>query len=130
MHVSVWTRVHVQAIITRAFPATFCCLQSLIRVSFCAVALQTLGGQYPVFSAAPTAKLMEEGKVHTVEHLINPLAMQHADHTAATAAATVMPSVSTPPPFQVCIMTPLPSCNLSKLTHNVKHRVPIQALFA
>lgn len=71
------------------------------------MALPTLGGQYPVFSAAPTAKLMEEGKVHTVEHLINPLAMQHPEHTnatAAAAAATVLPAVSTPPPFQVGIM--------------------------
>lgn len=71
-----------------------------------AVALPALGGQYPVFSAAPAAKLMEEGKVHTVEHLINPLAMQHPEHTtasaaAAAAAATVLPAVSTPPPFQV-----------------------------
>lgn len=78
------------------------------RVSLLAVALPALGGQYPVFSAAPAAKLMEEGKVHTVEHLINPLAMQHPEHTTATAAAaaaaTVLPAVSTPPPFQVCIM--------------------------
>lgn len=75
-----------------------------------AVALPTLGGQYPVFSATPAAaKLIEEGKVHTVEHLINPLAMQHPEHNtasaaaAAAAAATVLPAVSTPPPFQVCI---------------------------
>lgn len=79
------------------FPGSHSC------VSSCAVALPTLGGQYPVFSAAPAAKLMEEGKVHTVEHLINPLAMQHPEHTNATAAAaTVLPAVSTPPPFQVC----------------------------
>lgn len=80
-------------------------VQALILV-YClhTVALQTLGGQYPVFSAAPAAKLMEEGKVHTVEHLINPLAMQHPEHTNATAA-TVLPAVSTPPPFQVCTMT-------------------------
>lgn len=71
-------------------------------VSLCAVGLPTLGGQYPVFSTGPAAKLMEEGKVHTVEHLINPLAMQHPEHTTATAAAaTVLPAVSTPPPFQV-----------------------------
>lgn len=75
-------------------------------VSLCVVALPTLGGQYPVFSTAPAAKLMEEGKVHAVEHLINPLAMQHPEHTTASpAAATVLPAVSTPPPFQVCSMT-------------------------
>lgn len=65
------------------------------------MALQALGGQYPVFSAPPAAKLMEEGKVHAVEHLINPLTMQHPEHSNTTAAATVLPAVSTPPPFQV-----------------------------
>lgn len=66
----------------------------------CAVALPALGTQYPaVFTAAPAAtKLVEEGKMHPVEHLINPLALQH-DPTAAPA--TVIPAVSTPPPFQV-----------------------------
>lgn len=87
--------------------ACLCHLRSHLCVSLPAVAMPTLGGQYPVFSAAPAAaKLMEEGKVHTVEHLINPLAMQHPEHTsasaaAAAAAATVLPAVSTPPPFQV-----------------------------
>ena len=56
--------------------------------------LPTLGGQYPVFPA----KLLEEGKMHAVEHLMNPLALQH-EH--ASAQPTVMPAVSTPPPFQV-----------------------------
>ena len=73
-------------------------------IFLCAVALPALGAQYPVFSATPAAKLLEEGKVHTVEHLINPLAMQHPEHTnpsAAATAATVLPAVSTPPPFQV-----------------------------
>lgn len=50
--------------------------------------------------------------MHTVEHLINPLAMQHPEHanaTAAAAAATVLPTVSTPPPFQVgdMVMSPV-----------------------
>ncbi|XP_076026473.1 RNA-binding protein 47 isoform X3 [Genypterus blacodes] len=85
------------------------------------VALQTLGGQYPVFSAAPPAKLMEEGKVHTVEHLINPLTMQHADHTAAPSAATVLPAVSTPPPFQGRPITPVYA-----MAHNVQ-RIPTAA---
>ncbi|XP_014190960.1 RNA-binding protein 47 isoform X5 [Haplochromis burtoni] len=90
------------------------------------VALQTLGGQYPVFSATPAAKLMEEGKVHTVEHLINPLAMQHPEHSpaaaaataAAAAAATVLPAVSTPPPFQGRPITPVYA-----MAHNVQ-RIP------
>ncbi|XP_077380754.1 RNA-binding protein 47 isoform X5 [Festucalex cinctus] len=78
------------------------------------VALPTLAGQYPVFSAAPAAKLMEEGKVHAVEHLINPLAMQHPEHTTAPAtAATVLP-VSTPPPFQGRPITPVYA-----MAHNV-----------
>ncbi|XP_067106301.1 RNA-binding protein 47 isoform X4 [Osmerus mordax] len=53
------------------------------------MALPALGGQYPVFPA----KLLEEGKMHAVEHLMNPLALQH-EHASA-------PPVSTPPPFQV-----------------------------
>ncbi len=60
--------------------------------------LPGLSAQYPaVFSAAPATKLMEEGKMHPVEHLINPLALQH-DPTAASAG-------STPPPFQVLTCT-------------------------
>ncbi|XP_029355891.1 RNA-binding protein 47 isoform X5 [Echeneis naucrates] len=83
------------------------------------VALPTLGGQYPVFSAAPGAKLMEEGKVHSVEHLMNPLAMQHPEHSTATAAAaTVLPAVSTPPPFQGRPITPVYA-----MAHNVQ-RIP------
>ncbi|XP_058495953.1 RNA-binding protein 47 isoform X2 [Solea solea] len=81
------------------------------------MALQTLGGQYPVFSTAPAAKMMEEGKVHTVEHLINPLAIQHADHTTTNAAA-VLPAVSTPPPFQGRPITPVYA-----MAHNVQ-RIP------
>ncbi|XP_069553651.1 RNA-binding protein 47 isoform X4 [Brachyistius frenatus] len=83
------------------------------------VALTGLGGQYPVFSAPPAAKLMEEGKVHTVEHLINPMAMQHPEHTTANAAAaTVLPAVSTPPPFQGRPITPVYA-----MAHNVQ-RIP------
>ncbi|CAL1601409.1 unnamed protein product [Knipowitschia caucasica] len=82
------------------------------------MALQTLGGQYPVFSAAPAAKLMEEGKVHSVEHLINPLTMQHTEHSSTPATATVLPSVSTPPPFQGRPITPVYA-----MAHNVQ-RIP------
>ncbi|XP_077426867.1 RNA-binding protein 47 isoform X9 [Vanacampus margaritifer] len=78
------------------------------------VALPTLAGQYPVFSAAPAAKLMEEGKMHAVEHLINPLAMQHPEHTAAPAAAATVLPVSTPPPFQGRPITPVYA-----MAHNV-----------
>nr|XP_057902391.1 RNA-binding protein 47 isoform X10 [Doryrhamphus excisus] len=94
------------------------------RDYFVKVALPALAGQYPVFSAAPAAKLMEEGKVHTMEHLINPLAMQHPEHTtapaAAAAAATVLP-VSTPPPFQGRPITPIYA-----MAHNVP-RIPAAA---
>ncbi|MBN3310256.1 RBM47 protein, partial [Amia calva] len=62
--------------------------------------LPTLGGQYPMFSAGQAAKLIEDGKMHAVEHLINPIAVQH-DHTGGQAATAVIPTVSTPPPFQV-----------------------------
>ncbi|KAM4584199.1 RNA-binding protein 47 isoform 5-T8 [Odontesthes bonariensis] len=84
------------------------------------VALPTLGAQYPVFNT-PAAKLMEEGKVHTVEHLMNPLAMQHPEHTTATAAATVLPAVSTPPPYQGRPITPVYA-----MAHNVQ-RIPTAA---
>ncbi|XP_061772342.1 RNA-binding protein 47 isoform X1 [Nerophis ophidion] len=78
------------------------------------MALPALAGQYPMFGAAPAAKLMEEGKVHAMEHLINPLALQHPEHSAApTAAATVLP-VSTPPPFQGRPITPVYA-----MTHSV-----------
>ncbi|XP_029949471.1 RNA-binding protein 47 isoform X3 [Salarias fasciatus] len=94
------------------------------------MALPTLGGQYPVFSAPPAAKLMEDGKVHAVEHLINPLTIQHPEHTtaataaaaaAAAATATVLPAVSTPPPFQGRPITPVYA-----MAHNVQ-RIPAAA---
>lgn len=70
----------------------------VLIVRICLVTLPGLSAQYPaVFSAAPATKLMEEGKMHPVEHLINPLALQH-DPTAASAG-------STPPPFQVLTCT-------------------------
>ncbi|XP_060923417.1 RNA-binding protein 47 isoform X1 [Limanda limanda] len=87
------------------------------------MALQTLGGQYPMFSTAPAAKMMEEGKVHTVEHLLNPLAMQHAEHTSASAAASGLPSVSTPPPYQGRPITPVYA-----MAHNVQ-RIPAAGLY-
>ncbi|XP_047221049.1 RNA-binding protein 47 isoform X5 [Girardinichthys multiradiatus] len=80
------------------------------------VALPGLGAQYPMFSAAPTGKVIEEGKLHTVEHLMT---MQHPEHSAATAAAaTVLPAVSTPPPFQGRPITPVYA-----MAHNVQ-RIP------
>ncbi|XP_030643887.1 RNA-binding protein 47 [Chanos chanos] len=85
------------------------------------MALPTLGAQYPVFSAPPpTAKLMEEGKMPSVEHLINPIALQH-EHTAAPATAAVIPAVSTPPPFQGRPITPVYA-----MAHNVQ-RIPAAA---
>ncbi|XP_036827932.1 RNA-binding protein 47-like isoform X5 [Oncorhynchus mykiss] len=78
------------------------------------VGLQALGGQYPVFQGA---KLMEEGKMHhSVEHLINPLALQH-DHTAQNTQA-VIPAVSSPPPYQGRPITPVYT-----MTHNMQ-RIP------
>ncbi|XP_047221045.1 RNA-binding protein 47 isoform X2 [Girardinichthys multiradiatus] len=80
------------------------------------MALPGLGAQYPMFSAAPTGKVIEEGKLHTVEHLMT---MQHPEHSAATAAAaTVLPAVSTPPPFQGRPITPVYA-----MAHNVQ-RIP------
>ncbi|XP_010899710.2 RNA-binding protein 47 isoform X2 [Esox lucius] len=82
------------------------------------IGLQALGGQYQVFSTAQGAKLMEDGKMHhaAMEHLINPLALQH-DHNAQSTQA-VLPAVSTPPPFQGRPITPVYA-----MAHNVQ-RIP------
>ncbi|KAG7256857.1 hypothetical protein CRUP_021106 [Coryphaenoides rupestris] len=54
----------------------------------------------------PPPNCMEEGKMHGMDHLLQPLAMQQADHGSASAAAgraaaaNMLPTVSTPPPFQ------------------------------
>ncbi|XP_059409866.1 RNA-binding protein 47-like isoform X3 [Carassius carassius] len=91
------------------------------RDYFIKVALPGLCAQYPaMFSAAPATKLMEEGKMHPVEHLINPLALQH-DPTAASATAAVIPAVSTPPPFQGRPLTPIYA-----MAHNMQ-RIPAGA---
>ncbi|KAJ8281309.1 hypothetical protein GJAV_G00066050 [Gymnothorax javanicus] len=84
------------------------------------MALPALGPQYPVFPAGPAAKVMEEGKIHAMEHLVSPLALQH-DHTGAPTAATVLPTVSTPPPFQGRPITPVYA-----MAHNVQ-RIPAAA---
>ncbi|XP_073501838.1 RNA-binding protein 47 isoform X2 [Phyllobates terribilis] len=73
-----------------------------------AVAIPTIGAQYSVFQAASAAKLIEEGKIHGMEHMLNPLTVQADPNTAvAAAAAAVLPSVSTPPPFQGRPITPV-----------------------
>lgn len=63
------------------------------------VAIPAIGAQYSMFQAAPAAKMMEDGKIHAVEHMINPIAVQQDP----ASAAAVIPAVSTPPPFQVHI---------------------------
>ncbi|XP_066429261.1 RNA-binding protein 47 isoform X2 [Eleutherodactylus coqui] len=72
-----------------------------------AVAIPTIGGQYSVFQAASAAKLIEEGKIHGMEHMMNPITVQADAAAAAAAAAAVLPSVSTPPPFQGRPITPV-----------------------
>ncbi|XP_064190981.1 RNA-binding protein 47-like isoform X1 [Anguilla rostrata] len=84
------------------------------------MALPALGGQYPMFPAGTAGKVMEEGKMHGMEHLISPLALQH-DHTGAPTAATVLPAVSTPPPFQGRPITPVYA-----MAHGVQ-RIPAAA---
>uniref|UniRef100_A0A8C5PX76 RNA-binding protein 47 n=1 Tax=Leptobrachium leishanense TaxID=445787 RepID=A0A8C5PX76_9ANUR len=69
------------------------------------LAIPTIGTQYSMFQAASAAKLMEEGKLHGMEHMLNPIAVQ-TDPTGAAAVA-VVPSVSTPPPFQGRPITPV-----------------------
>ncbi|XP_029444958.1 RNA-binding protein 47 isoform X5 [Rhinatrema bivittatum] len=81
------------------------------RDYFVKVAIPALGAQYSMFQAAPTAKIIEDGKIHAIEHMINPIAIQADPATAAAAAAaataTIIPAVSTPPPFQGRPITPV-----------------------
>lgn len=55
------------------------------------VAIPSIGPQYQVFQAAPGTKLMEENKMHPMEHVLNPIAVQTDPNGAPI----------TPPPFQV-----------------------------
>ncbi|XP_036618287.1 RNA-binding protein 47 isoform X2 [Trichosurus vulpecula] len=75
------------------------------------VAIPAIGAQYSMFQAAPAPKMLEDGKIHTMEHMINPIAVQpdpaSAAAAAAAAAAAIMPAVSTPPPFQGRPITPV-----------------------
>lgn len=77
-----------------------------------AVAIPAIGAQYSMFQAAPAPKIIEDGKIHTMEHMISPIAVQPDPATAAAAAAAaahaaVIPAVSTPPPFQGRPITPV-----------------------
>ncbi|XP_048220343.1 RNA-binding protein 47 isoform X3 [Perognathus longimembris pacificus] len=76
-----------------------------------AVAIPAIGAQYSMFQAASTPKMIEDGKIHTMEHMISPIAVQpdpaSAAAAAAAAAAAVIPAVSTPPPFQGRPITPV-----------------------
>ena len=68
------------------------------------MAIPTIGAQDSMFQAAPAPKMIEDGKIHTMEHMISPIAVQPdpaSAAAAAAAAAAVIPAVSTPPPFQV-----------------------------
>ncbi|XP_038175530.1 RNA-binding protein 47 isoform X2 [Arvicola amphibius] len=77
-----------------------------------AVAIPAIGAQYSMFQAAPAPKIIEDGKIHTMEHMISPIAVQPDPAAAAAAAAAaahaaVIPAVSTPPPFQGRPITPV-----------------------
>ncbi|XP_072262392.1 RNA-binding protein 47 isoform X3 [Pyxicephalus adspersus] len=71
------------------------------------VAIPTIGSSpYSMFQAS-AANLIEDGKIHGMEHMINPITVSADAVSAATAAAAVIPSVSTPPPFQGRPITPV-----------------------
>ncbi|XP_027999503.2 RNA-binding protein 47 [Eptesicus fuscus] len=75
-----------------------------------AVAIPAIGAQYSMFQAAPAPKMIEDGKIHAMEHMISPIAVQPdpaSAAAAAAAAAAVIPAVSTPPPFQGRPITPV-----------------------
>lgn len=76
------------------------------------VAIPAIGAQYSMFQAAPAPKMLEDGKIHTMEHMISPIAVQPDPASAAAAAAAaataaIIPAVSTPPPFQGRPITPV-----------------------
>ncbi|XP_012666759.1 RNA-binding protein 47-like isoform X1 [Otolemur garnettii] len=73
------------------------------------VVIPAIGAQYPMYQAAPAPKMIEDGKIHTMEQVISPVAVQpdQASAAAATAATAVIPAVSTPPPFQGRPITPI-----------------------
>ncbi|KAI4542974.1 hypothetical protein MG293_007100 [Ovis ammon polii] len=80
------------------------------RDYFVKVAIPAIGAQYSMFQAAPAPKMIEDGKIHTMEHMISPIAVQPdpaSAAAAAAAAAAVIPAVSTPPPFQGRPITPV-----------------------
>ncbi|XP_059947519.1 RNA-binding protein 47 isoform X2 [Mesoplodon densirostris] len=78
------------------------------RDYFVKVAIPAIGAQYSMFQAAPPPKMIEDGKIHTMEHMISPIAVQpDPASAAAAAAAAVIPAVSTPPPFQGRPITPV-----------------------
>ncbi|KAM6221444.1 RNA-binding protein 47 isoform 2-T2 [Rhynchocyon petersi] len=72
-----------------------------------AVAIPTIGAQYSMFPAASAHKMIEDGKIHTMEHMISPITVQPDPVSAAAATAAVIPAVSTPPPFQGRPITPV-----------------------
>nr|DBA29229.1 TPA: hypothetical protein GDO54_009476 [Pyxicephalus adspersus] len=77
------------------------------REYFVKVAIPTIGSSpYSMFQAS-AANLIEDGKIHGMEHMINPITVSADAVSAATAAAAVIPSVSTPPPFQGRPITPV-----------------------
>ncbi|XP_026531123.1 RNA-binding protein 47 isoform X1 [Notechis scutatus] len=75
------------------------------------VAIPTIGTQYSMFQATPATKVIDDGKIHAVEHIISPISVQQDPASAAAAAAVaagaVIPAVSTPPPFQGRPITPV-----------------------
>uniref|UniRef100_A0A8C5VDL9 RNA-binding protein 47 n=1 Tax=Microcebus murinus TaxID=30608 RepID=A0A8C5VDL9_MICMU len=74
------------------------------RDYFVRVAIPAIGAQYSMFPAAPAPKMIEDGKIHAMEHMISPIAVQP---DPASAAAAIIPAVSTPPPFQGRPITPV-----------------------
>jgi hypothetical protein len=82
---------------------------SLFPLASLPVAIPAIGAQYSMFQAAPAPKMIEDGKIHAMEHMLSPIAVQPdpAAAAAAAAAAAVISAVSTPPPFQVEVLLQL-----------------------
>ncbi|XP_064820425.1 RNA-binding protein 47-like [Oncorhynchus masou masou] len=84
----------------------------------CTMGLQALGGQYPMFQAPPPYQVHTQPRTHRLLYLLSPpLHPTRYTHTAQNTQ-TVIPAVSSPPPYQGRPITPVYA-----MTHNMQ-RIP------
>ncbi|MEE6462184.1 hypothetical protein FKM82_001519 [Ascaphus truei] len=74
-------------------PGTGLQLEDFDKYSIHQVAIPTLGTQYSMFQAASAAKLIEEGKIHGMEHMMNHIAVQADPGRPITPVYTMAPNM-------------------------------------